>query len=46
VFSDNQQRFFNKYVRETVERKLGKDFLLLHEIQEISPDVMEEIKSN
>jgi hypothetical protein len=46
MFSDNQQRFFNKYVRETVERKLGKDFLLLHEIQEISPDVMEEIKSN
>lgn len=42
--SNNQQRFFNKYVRESVEKKLGKDFLLLHEIQEISPEVMEEIK--
>jgi len=42
--TNNQQRFFNKYVRESVERKLGKDFLLLHEIQEISSDVMEEIK--
>jgi len=41
---NNQQRFFNKYVRESVEKKLGKDFLLMHEIQEISPDVMEEIK--
>ena len=42
---DNQQRFFNKYVRESVEKKLGKDFLLMHEIQEINSEVMEEIKS-
>jgi hypothetical protein len=32
-------------VRESVEKKLGKDFLLMHEIQEINSEVMEEIKS-
>lgn len=41
----NQQRLFNKFVREKVESRLGKDFLLLHEIQEINGDIMEEIKS-
>ena len=41
----NQQRLFNKFVREKVETRLGKDFLLLHEIQEINGDIMEEIKS-
>jgi len=40
----NQQRLFNKFVREKVENRLGKDFLLLHEIQEINGDIMEEIK--
>lgn len=40
----NQQRLFNKFVREKVESRLGKDFLLLHEIQEINGDIMEEIK--
>lgn len=40
----NQQRLFNKFVREKVEARLGKDFLLLHEIQEINSDIMEEIK--
>lgn len=42
--SNNQQRLFNKYVRESVESRLGKEFLLLHEIQEIDHDVMEVIK--
>ncbi|CAF1091672.1 unnamed protein product, partial [Brachionus calyciflorus] len=42
--SNNQQRLFNKFVRESVERRLGKEFLLLHEIQEINHDIMEEIK--
>lgn len=32
-------------MREKVETRLGKDFLLLHEIQEINGDIMEEIKS-
>jgi hypothetical protein len=32
-------------VRESVEKKLGKDFLLTHEIQEIDQHIMEEIKS-
>ena len=35
---------FNKFVRESVEQRLGKEFLLLHEIQEIDSLVMEEIK--
>jgi hypothetical protein len=43
--SNNQQRLFNKYVRESVETRLGKEFLLLHEIQEIDQDVMEVIKT-
>jgi hypothetical protein len=42
--SNNQQRLFNKFVRESVERRLGKEFLLLHEIQEIDSEVMEIIK--
>ena len=42
---DNQQRLFNKYVRESVENRLGKEFLLMHEIQEIDHEVMESIKS-
>jgi len=42
--SNNQQRLFNKFVRESVEQKLGKEFLLLHEIQEIDQEVMETIK--
>lgn len=42
--SNNQQRFFNKFVRESVEKRLGKDFLLFHEIQEIDQNIMEEIK--
>ena len=33
-------------MRESVELKLGKDFLLTHEIQEIDSEIMEEIKSN
>jgi hypothetical protein len=45
VSAANQQRLFNKFVREKVETRLGKDFLLLHEIQEINSDIMEEIKS-
>lgn len=44
--SHNQQRLFNKYVRENVETRLGKEFLLLHEIQEIDHDVMESIKKD
>lgn len=44
--SHNQQRLFNKYVRENVENRLGKEFLLLHEIQEIDHDVMETIKKD
>jgi hypothetical protein len=44
--SHNQQRLFNKYVRENVENRLGKEFLLLHEIQEIDHDVMESIKKD
>lgn len=32
-------------MREKVENRLGKEFLLLHEIQEINSDIMEEIKS-
>ena len=32
-------------MRESVECRLGKEFLLLHEIQEIDQDVMELIKS-
>jgi hypothetical protein len=32
-------------VRESVEHRLGKEFLLLHEIQEIDSEVMEIIKS-
>ena len=32
-------------MRESVESRLGKDFLLLHEIQEIDQEVMEHIKS-
>lgn len=44
--SHNQQRLFNKYVRENVETRLGKEFLLLHEIQEINHDVMESIKKD
>ena len=46
IYKANQQRLFNKFVREKVENRLGKDFLLLHEIQEINGDIMEEIKSN
>ncbi|RNA28619.1 hypothetical protein BpHYR1_008628 [Brachionus plicatilis] len=42
--SNNQQRLFNKFVRESVERRLGKEFLLMHEIQEINQDIMEDIK--
>lgn len=42
----NQQRLFNKYVRESVENRLGKEFLLLHEIQEIDHEVMESIKKD
>jgi hypothetical protein len=42
--SNNQQRLFNKFVRESVERRLGKEFLLFHEIQEIDANVMEEIR--
>jgi hypothetical protein len=42
---DQTQRLFNKYVREKVDEKLGKEFLLTHEIQEIDTDIMEEIKS-
>ncbi len=42
---DNQQRLFNKFVRERVEQKLGKIFLLTHEIQEIDHEIMEDIKS-
>lgn len=45
ILTDNQQRLFNKYVRENVETRLGKEFLLLHEIQEIDHNVMESIKS-
>jgi len=44
--SHNQQRLFNKYVRENVETRLGKEFLLLHEIQEIDQAVMESIKKD
>ena len=45
LIQDNQQRLFNKYVREKVEQRLGKEFLLLHEIQEIDHGIMEAIKS-
>ncbi len=45
ILLDNQQRLFNKYVRESVENRLGKEFLLMHEIQEIDHEVMESIKS-